>query len=499
MMCPNADETGPVLDFSTRIRKHLAHWGLRSFSTETAYYEWQRQVIAPAPLQRLADLARRRQGDDGAKRDVDFYNLAASPEILPIVYSQRYGYFEQVGLALVDPLQKIPSAASVLDVGCGVGILTTWYASVFPDIQFRGVDRSAQSIIEAARHAADLQLFNVEFSCCTLPQDRAPGQYDVIIATQVLFQSEVDPGLPSYSWMTFDRAPDTKEQIEVEERTGLGARLECLLPSLLPQGTLLLFEKTSHLGRRVLLQRGLMRRGFSLIQEPRYLEYTNLGEVERNGPLFMVSREPSVHTDWDESPYAPTGQGFYRCSGEAASFVCSRLEATDPDEFWTIEIHGQSMTGVLSRHIGGITLGCVRKGASIRGIIVGGAGDEVAIRDALTILKDHTFTQESFERWCADIWPPHEESDALELVPLYENHSPSAQHVWADLVGRQVTQSEMSSEEDGRARYIELGECPGGLVYLYWANTYDQRQLVIMDNARKLTLWDYFNESVRHV
>ncbi len=497
MMCSSAGELGPELDPSTRIQEHLARWELRSFSTETAYYEWQRQVIAPAQLQRLADLAQRRQGDDGAKWDVAFYDLAATPDILPVVYSQRFEYFEQVGLALVQQLHLLSSTASVLDVGCGVGILTTWYASMFPDVQFRGVDRSPQSIVAAERHAAIQNLSNVEFSCCTFPSDIVSGQYDVIIATQALFQSEVDPGLPSQSWKTFERAQDATTQLTVEKRTGLGSRLESLLPSLSPSGTLLLFEKTSHLGRRVLFQRGLMRHGFSLVQPPRYLHYANLGEVEREGPLYIVSREHPSGTDWDESPHTTALQGLYRCAGDSASFVYSRLEAIDHDEFWTQYIQGQSMTGAIIRNLGGITLGCVKEGSLIRGIIVGGANDEAAIRDVLEILKDPTFTQESFEQWCAHLWPANVVSDSLELVPLYENHSPAAQHVWADLVGRQVIQSETSEEEDGRARHIELGECLGGLVYMYWANTYDQRQLVIMDAARKFALLDYYNESVK--
>ena len=394
--------------------------------------------MTPERLQHLGELALKRQDHEGPKWDLAFYDLAASPDILPVVYSQRYGYYEEVGLAIVQRLNSLPSPASVLDVGCGVGILTTWYASVFPHMTFRGIDRSLQSVDAAKRHAATLNLSNVEFSCCTLPDDKEPGPYDVIIATQALFQTEIDPGLPSQSWVTFERAQDITAQHATEERTGLGPRLDGLLPCLKPHGVCLLFEKTVHLGRRVLFQRGLMRRGFSMIQKPRYLYYSNLGETERDGPLYIVSRKNHGETDWDESPHTSAIEGLYGCSGQAARFIHSRLDATEHCESWSIDAHGHSLTGAISRVVCGLILGCVREGASARGVVVGGSGDEDVIRDFLTNLRDQASNPESFEQLCSAIWPNPMSSEPLELVPMYENHSPAAQRVWAGLVGDRV-------------------------------------------------------------
>ena len=51
-------------------------------------------------------------------------------------------------------------------------------------------------------------------------------------------------------------------------------------------------------------------------------------------------------------------------------------------------------------------------------------------------------------------------------------------------------------EADGRQRHVEYGYCDGNFHYLYWANTFDQRQIVIMDQARRALLETYFAESV---
>ena len=49
--------------------------------------------------------------------------------------------------------------------------------------------------------------------------------------------------------------------------------------------------------------------------------------------------------------------------------------------------------------------------------------------------------------------------------------------------------------QDGRTMHIELGTCKD-LVYLYWANTFDQRQIVLMTTQRLKELEDYYQESL---
>jgi hypothetical protein len=78
-------------------------------------------------------------------------------------------------------------------------------------------------------------------------------------------------------------------------------------------------------------------------------------------------------------------------------------------------------------------------------------------------------------------------------APLYENHCPSAQLVWKQLHEKQVFKETTSQEPDGRQLHVELGQAEEG-IYLYCANTFDQRQLVIVEPARKGMLESYYEE-----
>ena len=152
------------------IARHLTQWGLRRFTDEDSYYAWQRQSLAGERLRLLQQAAEARR--DGEDADQVFYDLAASPDILPVLYSQRYDYYDVVASAIADALA---GAQCVLDVGCGVGILTTWYATRFPDVTFVGIDRSLKSIEVARRFALSHRLANVSFYHCEIHPTRYTG------------------------------------------------------------------------------------------------------------------------------------------------------------------------------------------------------------------------------------------------------------------------------------------------------------------------------------
>jgi hypothetical protein len=82
--------------------------------------------------------------------------------------------------------------------------------------------------------------------------------------------------------------------------------------------------------------------------------------------------------------------------------------------------------------------------------------------------------------------------------PLYENHHPSAQTAWERLQDRTVTNETTRQEPDGRQFHAELGTADG-LIYLYCANTFDQRQLVLIEPARASLLETYYREIVEGV
>jgi SAM-dependent methyltransferase len=386
-------------EIRSALREHLAWWGLKRFTTDREYFAWQEQQLSRADLdQLLAQAERKRSGD--RREDISFYNLTAQPAVLPVLYSQRYDYYDTVGVRVVT---RVGSAARVLDFGCGVGILTTFYARQFPDREFVGLDRSAVSIDAAQQSARALGLANVRFDCVDAETVRLSGRYDLIVATHVLMQAEHDPGIPSESWRTFMRAHDAGRQTSFEQRTGLGARLDELGAVLGPNGRMIVCEKTRQLARRVPFQRALAERELRLVEPPELIRYQSVEELTDDGPLYHVQKGGAAVVDWNET--------------------------TDLDDSAPFNLS-----------------------------------------DLLRQSRDTT-------------------------VPLYENHKPSAQAAWEQLNDRRVIQETTRQEPDGRQLHIELGRSEG-LVYLYCANTFDQRQLVIVEPTRATMLDFYYQEII---
>lgn len=379
------------------LEAHLAWWSLRQFTSEEVYFQWQRQTLSPvelATLHRLIEQKRR-----GAIADeVVFYDAAAQPHILPVLYSQQYGYYRAVGPRVAD---RFGDAASILDVGCGVGILTTFYAKQYPGKTVVGIDRSPASIARAQQQAKALNVMNVQFECLDLDHRAPTRSFDLILATHALLQAEHDPGIPSRSWKTFERAGEGQQQADFERRTGIGDRLDRLRALLPARGRMIVCEKTRQLARRVPFQRALAARGFGLSEQPELIRYSLFDEIADDGPLFLLRVGQSQEVQWNELPEPDAGSLFDRTT--------QRSEATEPD------------------------------------------------------------------------------------VPLYENHWPSAQRVWEQLQNRHVLKESTRQEPDGRQLHVELGQAEEG-GYLYCANTLDQRQLVIVEPARRRMLESYYEE-----
>ncbi len=391
----------PTSQTQDALLTHLTRWGLRHFESDAAYFQWQRATLFPADLTSLNQKVEAKHAPGtGPADDILFYDLTAQPQIVPVLYSQRYDYYLKIGPRVAE---RIGDARSILDFGCGVGILTTFYARQYPEKIFEGIDRSPASIALAQEQAKTLRLTNVHFECLDLDRTPITGSYNLILATHALVQAEQDPGVPSRGWNTFERPSDTQQQAEFERRTGIGTRLDRLGAVLSPEGRMIVFEKTRPLSRRVPLQRALAARGLDLIEQPELIRYLLVEEVAEDGPFYVLGREGSRKLGWDESPEPDEGLSFNR----------TNLKTGSPD--------------------------------------------------------------------------PN--------TPLYENHWPSAQRVWEELQDKHLLKETTRQEPDGRQLHAELGTAEG-YFYLYCANTFDQRQLVIVESARVAILETYFQEIV---
>ena len=301
------------------LHSHLAWWGLKRFTSDSDYFAWQRKQLSPADLTQLNAQVEQKRGGE-CRDEVAFYDLTTKPQILPVLYSQRYEYYCEIGSHVA---ARFGDANRILDFGCGVGILPTFYATQCPEKQFIGVDRSPASIAVAREKAQELGLRNVRFECVDVESGNLAGSYDLIVATHALVQAEQDPGIPSHSWQTFERARDAKQQAAFEQRTGIGIRLDRLSASLIQNGRMIVFEKTRQLARRVPLQRALAGRGLQLVEAPEPIRYQLVEAVEDDGPFYVLGRGAPHQFHWDESPEPDEGGPFDRSSVKTGS--------TDPD------------------------------------------------------------------------------------------------------------------------------------------------------------------------
>jgi SAM-dependent methyltransferase len=488
------------MDHRETLTEHLTWWGLQRFPTDRAYYEWQRQRIKSSDLQELNRLVEARRQPDAATQDEAFYDLAARADLAEVLYSQRYEYYLAIGPLIAERIGKFQS---ILDFGCGIGVLTTFYARCFPERSFVGIDRSVASVEIGRTRAAALGLRNIRFERLevgTTSMDPAIGSsFDVIISTHSLLQTERDLGIPSVSWREFRRESNSRVQRDFEQRTGLGPRLDALCDVLKPGGSLLLFEKTRQLARRVPFQRALAARGFRLVEAPLGVRYTLIEELTEDGPLYVVRRvasgDDAPGPAWDESPEPSEADALARYRGEPAQHLYGRVPERQRHRVAQLADPEMGAVTMELGRSGGLVYLFIEVSSGFRGLLLGPAQLFSSLTSEVEqVLREHTETG-SVRQYLDRCWAASSQENGHDLaqLPLYENHTVMAQTLWEGLPGRHARKTETFSESDGRQMHIELGET-SSYIYLYWANTFDQRQLVMVEQQRADLLEDYYAE-----
>ena len=472
--------------------RYLQSWGLREFHDEASYYEWQRATLSQEDLHALQLLVQQRQGGENEEADIQFYDLLANRPFLSVLYSQRFDFYLKIG-SLIST--RLVSAGHVLDFGCGVGILTCFFAQQHPETQFVGIDRSIGAIETARREAEKRYISNLQFRVSLDLGAPIPPCYDCIISTHALLQSEREPGLPSQNWQTFGRIHDLSQQEELESRTGLKGRFEALLDVLSPTGRLMCLEKTWNLGRRIFFQRALSRRKLFLVCDPVPCSFHELGEMRIDGPLYEVSRVSIAETPaWNEGPYCEEGETLYRCTGAIAERMGRGLGASQSQE----TVGGQHGTiGSWSFRFGvwehAIAWVFCETDSGFRGLMLGSEGERNLIFQVLEKVKH--LTDLEFEEFLQNCWGNFRDDTQNDTTPGYENHLPSAQVIYEALPRKIVQKESTFLDGQGKEMHIEIGTTHT-FQYLYWANTFDQRQLLLMDAKGAKVLNEYYQESL---
>ncbi|HEV8306078.1 MAG TPA: class I SAM-dependent methyltransferase [Methylomirabilota bacterium] len=94
----------------------------------------------------------------------------------PVIRAYSRGRFLILRQRFLDEIgQYLPAEGNILDIGCGFGLFSLYYAQVLPRARFRGLDLNARRVRIAAQAAHRLGLGNAEYAVGDAREYRTDG------------------------------------------------------------------------------------------------------------------------------------------------------------------------------------------------------------------------------------------------------------------------------------------------------------------------------------
>lgn len=178
---------------------HLLEFGIQHFQDES-YWAWGGEKLGKKVAAHLDKLRKPLVRGKPKKADLfAFYEFIAAPAIASVVHSWKADAIRATGEFVSSRVQ----GGRILDVGCGIGYLTSWYALQNPMGKALGLDFSPTSIERAKCMATNCKIANLEFNTLDGNQFVTSDPFDFIVDTQGL----IDPLLDSkgiqllFSWL----------------------------------------------------------------------------------------------------------------------------------------------------------------------------------------------------------------------------------------------------------------------------------------------------------
>ncbi|HEX2677713.1 MAG TPA: class I SAM-dependent methyltransferase [Polyangiales bacterium] len=110
--------------------------------------------------------------------------------LITVYTSLRFLILRQTFLQEID--RYLPAHGRILDLGCGFGLFSLFFATTQPGRELLGVDRDLERVEQARRSADKLGLTNVSYHHGDVLEWVAPGSYDAIYMLDVLHHVPVD-------------------------------------------------------------------------------------------------------------------------------------------------------------------------------------------------------------------------------------------------------------------------------------------------------------------
>ncbi len=96
----------------------------------------------------------------------------------PIIRAYSWGRFLILRQRFLDEIgQYLPEEGTILDIGCGFGLFSLYYAQLFPAARFRGIDLDARRVALASDAARRLGLTNTSYAVGDAREYRADAEH----------------------------------------------------------------------------------------------------------------------------------------------------------------------------------------------------------------------------------------------------------------------------------------------------------------------------------
>jgi len=169
------------------LNSHLKKYGIQHFETDE-YWTW---VTRKLKQKRTMELSRLREPlQSGVATDHEraaFYDYIARQPVAGVVHSMKADAIRASGSFAA---HHLGGRREVLDIGCSLGYLTTWFAQLQGVERVVGLDASARTIREAQKFSQQSDISSCEFIHGKFENWSNEQCFDAIVSCQMLYNSE---------------------------------------------------------------------------------------------------------------------------------------------------------------------------------------------------------------------------------------------------------------------------------------------------------------------
>jgi len=251
------------------IESYLQTVGLKHHRNINQFWSY---LDSRYPKNQVGDLERAylklERGDEAAFYQEIFQNLKVSVDFSSLRHDLYRNYLEWF-LSITKNLEQPP--AVIVDVGCGNGILTCFYAQSFPNAKVIGFDVSETGIECAKELSTQLGVTNIEFAVADSNDLKLPiekGSADLIVSVASLGPPPAKHDTDVSIYAMLKAKPRLADMIQVTN----------LAPYLTPEhGLLISFDKVSTIGSQVTWSNIIQKCGLGIdLSRSSWLSYQNI-------------------------------------------------------------------------------------------------------------------------------------------------------------------------------------------------------------------------------